>query len=615
MKTQSPITSSVLKLSVFAASLILCATTSFAAQSAQPQTIEDIINTQISYQSPASISSGTDAAAAQDTLNNLYNIGTLPASTSDQQNHVAAAPLTTDARTLATAPSSPLVTPYGLALDSSGNLYVADSGANAIWKITNNSQIALLAGDSVGASGSTDGKGTAARFDSPLNLIVRSGTLYATDAVNNTIRTISPDGTVRTLAGSSNSGSGYSEGTGTKAAFYDPVGIAVDGSGKFYVTDRGNSVIRKLTTAGVTSWLAGEVHIPGDWWSFNFVTTVTMSNISGTAGIFDLNAGTLASGTYALLDPNSGALCLNGDSSSLVNYFVISDTNSLWLAFGTNALTSGSVSSLGDGTLASGTYVLLGSSTDATLTPTTPQAAAPIGSEFRALETTIPLSQLVTTATETYASGTYSFYSLFGMSVSPDGNYLYACNTDPAICAIKISDGTVIPLDTAIFGSETNPLLPVSPRNLRFDSQGNLYIADTGNSRILKVAAADSTVSCLAGGGTPDDYGNYQSGYQDGPAATALFNAPTDIAIDSAGNVYVADSGNGLIRKIDTNNNVTTLALEEVALADLAPSTTPSTAETSADTSGGSDSSGGGAPSALYLLALGTLAVTRLRRR
>jgi len=228
--------------------------------------------------------------------------------------------------------------------------------------------------------------------------------------------------------------------------------------------------------------------------------------------------------------------------------------------------------------------------------------------EPRVFDDTIPLPQIVTTATETYASGTYSFYSLFGMTVSPDGNYLYACNGDPVICAIKISDATVIPLDTAIFGSGANPLRPATPRNLRFDNQGNLYIADTENSRILKVSAADSAVSCLAGGGTPDDYGNYQSGYQDGPAADALFDAPSDIAIDKAGNVYVADSGNGLIRKIDASNNVTTLVLEEVALNNLGLGKT-----NNFDSSGGEG--GGGALSTWYLFGLATLVVTHLRRR
>jgi len=578
MKTRNPITFAAL-------SLMLCATAAFAAQpaqstqstqSTQPQTIEDIINTQISYQSPSSINSGTgaaaSAAAAQDAIDNLINAGAdaLAAASGDQQNHAAAAAASTanPRAPAATPPASPMVAPYGLALDESGNLYVADSGANVIWKITNDSKIARFAGSPNNEYGSANGKGTAARFDSPLNLVIRSGTLYLTDSLNNIIRVISPDGTVRTLAGSPTATTCYNEGTGAKAAFYDPVGIAVDSSGKLYVVDRGNSVIRKITTAGLTSWLAGEVHIPGDWSSFTYTGGASFNNsvsISSTANIF--------TGTFGV----SGSLNLGSGTFDLNGNVLVSDTSTL-----------------------------LDSSTNTIPAPTAPQAA-PMVAEPRVFDDTIPLPQIVTTATETYASGTYSFYSLFGMTVSPDGNYLYVCNTDPAICAIKISDGTVIPLDTAIFGSEDNPLRPVFPRNLRFDSQGNLYIADTENSRILKVDAAAGSVACIAGG-MSDDYGYCQSGYQDGPGADALFNAPTDIVIDNAGNIYVADKGNGVIRKIDASNNVTTLALEEVALA---LGTSKSGGAGSGDGGGG----GGGAPSPWYLLALATLVVARPRRR
>jgi len=198
---RSPITFFALRLPSFAASLVLCATVSPAGQSAQPRTIEDIINTQISYPSPSSINTGADNGSARDTINNLYNTGTFPASTSDRQNYTAAAVSASDPRVLAAAPSSPLVLPCSLAFDQSGNLYVADTGANVIWKITTNGKTFVFAGSMAGKAGAVDAIGTLARFSGPQDIACQNGELYVADGVNNAIRAITLDGNVTTLAG------------------------------------------------------------------------------------------------------------------------------------------------------------------------------------------------------------------------------------------------------------------------------------------------------------------------------------------------------------------------------------------------------------------------------
>ncbi len=150
--------------------------------------------------------------------------------------------------------------PQGVAVDSSGNVYVADANNQTIRKITSAGVVSTLAG-LAGLSGSTDGAGTAARFNSPSGIAVdSSGNVYVADTTNQTIRKITSAGVVSTLAGSAGL-SGSTDGAGTAAMFKYPRGIAVDSSGNVYVADTGNSTIRKITSAGVVSTLAGSAGV------------------------------------------------------------------------------------------------------------------------------------------------------------------------------------------------------------------------------------------------------------------------------------------------------------------------------------------------------------------
>lgn len=133
--------------------------------------------------------------------------------------------------------------PTGLAIDAADNLYVGDFGNNAIRKITPAGVVTTFAGS--GAPGALDGTGTAATFDLPHELAVDTGgSLYVTDLNNHAIRKITPAGVVTTLAGSN--GWGNIDGLGTVAAFGEPVGIAVDSRGNLFVSDRAYQVIRKI---------------------------------------------------------------------------------------------------------------------------------------------------------------------------------------------------------------------------------------------------------------------------------------------------------------------------------------------------------------------------------
>ncbi|MEI6393784.1 MAG: Ig-like domain-containing protein [Verrucomicrobiota bacterium] len=146
--------------------------------------------------------------------------------------------------------------PEGVAVDSAGNVYVADTGYDTIRKVTPDGVVTTLAGD-VNMDGSADGTGSAARFYEPRGLALDStGNLYVADSMNHTIRKMTPGRVVTTLAGLAGS-SGSADGTGSTARFDHPTGVAVDSAGNVYVGDTYNDTIRKVTPDGVVTTLAG----------------------------------------------------------------------------------------------------------------------------------------------------------------------------------------------------------------------------------------------------------------------------------------------------------------------------------------------------------------------
>src|SRR5580765_568256 len=152
--------------------------------------------------------------------------------------------------------------PYASALDSAGNIYVADTTNFAVRKITPAGVVTTLAG-LAGTGGFTDGTGSDARFGSVNGIAVdKAGNVYVTDGSYNTVRKITRAGVVTTLAGTP-AAVGSTDGTGSAARFHFPFGIAVDGTGNLYVSDQSNHTIRKITPAGVVTTLAGSAGVIG----------------------------------------------------------------------------------------------------------------------------------------------------------------------------------------------------------------------------------------------------------------------------------------------------------------------------------------------------------------
>lgn len=153
--------------------------------------------------------------------------------------------------------------PSGVAMDAAGNMYVTDSLANTIRKITPTDTVTTVAGTAF-VSGSADGTGPAAQFNYPFAIVMGTdGNCYISDARNSTIRKMTPDGAVTTIAGMAGV-AGSADGVGAAARFRGPEGIAADGLGNLYVADTGNNTVRKITPDGTVSTLAGNASVVGE---------------------------------------------------------------------------------------------------------------------------------------------------------------------------------------------------------------------------------------------------------------------------------------------------------------------------------------------------------------
>ncbi len=144
--------------------------------------------------------------------------------------------------------------PSSVAIDAQGNIYVTDQFNNLIRKISAAGLVTTFAGD--GNAGFADGTGTNAELNSPNGIAVDiQGNVYVSDRLNNCIRKITPAGVVSTVAG--NGTAGYVDATGKAAEFDGSLGLAIDAKGNLYVGDFGNNVVRKITSGGVVTTLAG----------------------------------------------------------------------------------------------------------------------------------------------------------------------------------------------------------------------------------------------------------------------------------------------------------------------------------------------------------------------
>ncbi|NVK53355.1 MAG: Ig-like domain-containing protein, partial [Flavobacteriaceae bacterium] len=197
----------------------------------------------------------------------------------------------------------------GIAVDASGNIYVSDSGNNKIKKITSTGVVSTLAGS--GAIGDADGVGTAASFNSPNGLVVDAlGNAYVSDSRNNKIRKITSTGVVSTLAGSG--ATGNLDAAGNLASFNNPTGIEIDASGNLYVANQISNTIRKITPDGTVSTITGIADVSGgdngalNVATFNSPTAIAIDDATGNLFIGDASNFTIRKVTMSdVLQGNS----------------------------------------------------------------------------------------------------------------------------------------------------------------------------------------------------------------------------------------------------------------------------------------------------------------------
>jgi sugar lactone lactonase YvrE len=155
------------------------------------------------------------------------------------------------------ATSAKLNTPLGITLDSSGNLYIADGNNNRIRKVDTSGTITTFAGDGSGAFGGDNGVATSAQIFGPFGVLALGSNIYITDTGNNRVRKVDAGGTITTIAGSGTAGFAGDNGAATSAQFNTPIGIAADSAGNLYITDYSNGSIRKISTGGTVTTVAG----------------------------------------------------------------------------------------------------------------------------------------------------------------------------------------------------------------------------------------------------------------------------------------------------------------------------------------------------------------------
>jgi serine/threonine protein kinase/streptogramin lyase len=326
-------------------------------------------------------------------------------------------------------------------------------------------KLITLAGQ-VGTSGFADGAGSQAQFRLPNNVAVdHAGNVYVADTANNVIRKIAPDGLVSTLAGSAG-GHGSTDDTGANARFWSPFGVAVDGSGNVYVADTGNNTIREITPNGIVSTLAGFAGYPGD------------ADGAGHNARFR----------------NPWSVAVDG----LGNVFVADMSNN----------TIRKITPTGVVTTLAGRARMSGN-TDGTGS----------GARFNA-----PFAVAVDNAGNLYvsdsANNTIRKMTPGGLVVTLAGLPGYAGSTD---------------------GNGSNARFS-NPQGLAVDGAGNIYVADTGNNSIRKMSPTGkvTTLPLPAGVGGADNQ----------TAGNTQLNNPGGVAVDAAGNLYVADTNNHCVRKM-----------------------------------------------------------------
>ena len=482
--------------------------------------------------------------------------------------------------------------PTGVAVDGAGDLYIADRSNNRIRKIDSTGTITTIAGTGERGFGGDGGPAVQAQFNFPYGVAVDSaGNLYIADSSNNRIRKVDSTGTITTIAGTGTSGFSGDGGAAVQAQFNFPTGVAVDGAGNLYIADTSNQRIRKVDSTGTIITIAGTgtSGFSGDGGDavqaqFNFPYGVAVDS-AGNLYIADSSNQRIrkidSTGTITTM-AGTGTSGFSGDGGDAVqaqlnypNGVAVDSAGNLYIADRNNQRirkidSTGTITTMagtgegdfgGDG----------GPAIQAQLSFPVGVAVDSAGNLYIADTSNQRVRKIDSTGTITTIAGTeYGFSGdgraateaqlqfPHGVAVDSAGNLYIADSGNQRIRRVD-STGTITTIagtGEGDFGGDGGPAIQAqlkNPHGVAVDSAGNLYIADTNNHRIRKIDST-GTITTIAGTGTGGFAGD------GGAADQAQLNRPSGVAVDSAGNLYIADRNNHRIRKIDSTGTITTIA-------------------------------------------------------
>ena len=426
------------------------------------------------------------------------------------------------------ATAAQLVGPKYVAVDGQGNVYLSASGLSMVLKVGSNGIISVVAGDGLSRYGSDGGLAVGTSLGNPAGVAIDSaGNLYIADSASNSVRKVSANGVITTAAGGQGAG-GFSGdgGPATQALLSYPSGIAVDKTGNLYIMDLGNNRVRMVDAgSGIISTIAGNgaVGYTGDdaaatKATFNYPMGIAV-DLSGNVYVADQNNAAIrrisTSGIIATVAGN-GQFTYSGDGGPATKAALLSPDGVAFDVSGNMYIAD------------AGNQRIRRVDTTGTIT-TVAGTGAPGFSGDGAAATAATFSNPMAVALD--ASG--ALYVVDG-----DNNRIRRFTVGGTVATLA---GTSV----TVGDGGPSPQAPlVGPIGTAVDSAGNLYIADSGANRIRKVIPS-GTIGTVAGNGQTGGSGN------GGAATTATLNGPWDVAVDSAGNLYIADAYNNEIRRVD----------------------------------------------------------------
>jgi centrosomal CEP192-like protein/NHL repeat-containing protein len=440
-----------------------------------------------------------------------------------------------------------LYNPYGVAVDSSGNFYIAAFNQHRVFKVTTSSgKISVVAGSgAVGYSGDGVAGGAAnASLDHPFAVAVDGSlNVYIADQYNCVIRKVDTTNTITTIAGIPNS-CGYSgdTGKGTSAQIYYPQGVAVDTFGNLYIGDQNNCVVRKvILSTDIISTYAGN-HTCGYSGDNGLATAAELYTVSGLAA------------------DSSGNLFI-ADTGNCVIREVVKSSGKIQTVAGNHTCGFS-----GDGALA--TSAEMNQVLAVTVNGTTVTFADYYNQRVRQFTVAGNINTVAGTGSacagvcgEGGAATSAQLYYPLGVATTSGGtiyignNYNYVVDKFTVGGILNVAAGNHSPtMETLITGAPATGVVLNYPYALADDSSGNVYIADSHNFMVREDVKSTGLVNFFAGNGT---YGYTGDG---GTAATAEITYDYGVAKDSSGNVYIADSSNCLVREVNTAGNISTFA-------------------------------------------------------